>query len=63
VGDICVLDTAINLRKNGYENVYIIFDLTRMVYIPGPGYIKPPENYAKILNKNEIQIIESENIK
>jgi nicotinamidase-related amidase len=63
VGDICVLDTAINLIKNGYENVYIIFDLTRMVYIPGPGYIMPPEKYADILNKNEIKLIESKNIK
>jgi nicotinamidase-related amidase len=62
VGDICVLDTAINLRKNGYKNVYIIFDLTRMVYIPGPGYIMPPEKYAEILNKNDIKLIESENI-
>ncbi len=63
VGDICVLDTAINLRKNGYDNVYIIFDLTRMVYIPGPGYIMPPEKYADILNENGIKLIESKNIK
>jgi nicotinamidase-related amidase len=62
VGDICVLDTAINLRKNGYENVYIIFDLTRMVYIPGPGYIMSPEKYAEILNKNDIKLIESEKL-
>jgi|LauGreDrversion4_2_1035121.scaffolds.fasta_scaffold16966_5 nicotinamidase-related amidase len=62
VGDICVLDTAINLRKNGYDNVYIIFDLTRMVYIPGPGYIMPPEKYAKLLKDFGIKIIESENI-
>jgi hypothetical protein len=64
VGDICVLDTAINLIKNGYKNVYIIFDLTRMVYIPGPaGYIMSPKKYADILNKNDIKLIESENIK
>jgi nicotinamidase-related amidase len=62
VGDICVLDTAINLIKNGYKNVYIIFDLTRMVYIPGPGYIMPPKKYAEILNKNDIKLIESKNI-
>jgi nicotinamidase-related amidase len=63
VGDICVLDTAINLIKNGYDNVYIIFDLTRMVYIPGLGYIKSPTEYAKLLKDFGIKIIESKNIK
>ncbi len=61
MGDICVLDTAINLRKNGYENVYIIFDLTRMVYDPKKGYKTSPTEYAKLLK--DIKIIESENIK
>lgn len=62
VGDICVLDTAINLIKNGYKNVYIIFDLTRMVYITGPGYIMSPKKYADILIGNGIKLIESEKI-
>ena len=74
VGDICVLDTAINLKKSGYENVYIIFDLTRMVYIPEygeavsfdakrrSGYLMSPKKYADILKDNGIQLIESKNI-
>jgi nicotinamidase-related amidase len=62
VGDICVLDTAINLKNSGYMNVYIIFDLTRMVYIPGSGYLMSPKKYAEILKVNGIQLIESKNI-
>ena len=34
-----------------------------MVYIPRPGYIMSPTEYAKLLKDFGIKIIESENIK
>lgn len=63
VGDICVFDTAINLVETGYKNVYIVLDLTRMVYIPGKEYLAPPEEYAKRLAfYPKIKLIMSKNI-
>lgn len=63
VGDICVFDTAINLVETGYENVYIVLDLTRMVYIPGKEYLASPEEYARRLaDYPTIKLIMSENI-
>ena len=62
VGDICVLDTAINLRTIGYKNVYILIDLTRMVNIKNK-YILSPKDYAGFVRTNGIKIIKSKHIK
>ena len=61
VGDICVLDTAINLRNIGYINVYILIDLTRMVKI-GNKYSLSPKDYADFVKTNGIKIIKSKHI-
>jgi len=62
-GDICVLDTAINASKVGYEGVYIISDLIRNAYIPEVGYVNKPKDFAEKIEDASIKIIESKQIK
>jgi nicotinamidase-related amidase len=64
VGGICVLDTA-RVAREMYptRNIYIIFDLTRMVWLPDNSpaptgfYLKSPEEYSELLKENNIQVI------
>ena len=35
--DFCVIDTCINARAAGFEEVYIVFDAARAVHIHGIG--------------------------
>lgn len=58
--DFCVVDSAINLSKN--NNVYIIMDLCRPVFI-GDNYITSPEDFVKMIKKSNVKLITSNNIK
>ena len=42
LGDFCVLDTARNARKKGYENVVVVIDLIRSLRLVEKGKVKYP---------------------
>lgn len=63
--DFCVLDTAINAKKNGYKKVVIVIDLTRGLRIKKnnkPFYPVSPKQLSTILQKNKIKLILSKSL-
>lgn len=46
--DFCVIDSALTARAAGFENVYIILDVSRAANVPPVGFLTPP---ADLLNK------------
>jgi nicotinamidase-related amidase len=60
--DFCVLDTAVNAAKLGFEKVFICIEAVRAAHIPGigqhgSGFLSPPEALVGKFKDNKIGII------
>lgn len=61
--DYCVLDTAINARAAGFENVFIILDGSRAANIPGfgtfgSGFLQDPILIAEKLDIHGVKLLQ-----
>lgn len=60
--DYCVLDTAVNARKLGYEKVFIASEATRAAYIPGvgkhgSGFLTDPDFLVGKFTEHNIKVV------
>lgn len=60
--DFCVLDSAINARKLGYEQVFIGIEAVRAAHIPGigehgSGFLTPPDFLVGKFSEHKIRIV------
>jgi len=60
--DFCVLDSAVNARRLGYEDVYICIEAVRAAHIPGvgshgSGFLSPPEFIVGKFKECNIKIV------
>merc|ERR1719401_1707718 len=60
--DFCVLDSACNARKLGYEKVFICIEAVRAAHIPGvgthgTGFLTPPEFIIGKFKEHRIGVV------
>lgn len=65
--DYCVLDTALNAKIGGFEEVVMVFDACRAAYVPnvgkhGTGFLQDPAWVTKQLKKANVQVCMTANL-
>jgi len=60
--DFCVLDSCVNASMMGYKDIFVAADATRPAYIPGPGFLTPPDFLVNKFKEAGVKFVMSKSV-